>query len=191
MSPDLTSPVAKLKWLDLRQDNAVDEILVLGGEEKSTLVPALTGNMPHGSGTRVSSSYEHWPFVQVSLLQQQRPHTASTRLIRDPATCQQCVTLCVPRPRTALMLVAHHQRSYARTRAVCEHLLARNCAQDPDVRLAQLHLAGELRVPFTTGLLVGIGETDEEIEVAICQELMIAFWGENASPVLVRQLWTR
>jgi FO synthase len=34
--------------------------------------------------------------------------------------------------------------------------------KDPAVRLALLELAGELNVPFTTGILVGIGETREE-----------------------------
>ena len=32
----------------------------------------------------------------------------------------------------------------------------------PAVRLETLRLAGEARVPFTTGLLIGIGETREE-----------------------------
>ena len=32
----------------------------------------------------------------------------------------------------------------------------------PAVRLEMLELAGELRIPFTTGILVGIGETEEE-----------------------------
>src|SRR3954463_1230677 len=32
----------------------------------------------------------------------------------------------------------------------------------PDVRLDVLRAAGELRIPFTTGILVGIGETPEE-----------------------------
>jgi len=32
------------------------------------------------------------------------------------------------------------------------------------VRVEQLDLAGELRIPFTTGLLLGIGETDEQRE---------------------------
>jgi 7,8-didemethyl-8-hydroxy-5-deazariboflavin synthase CofG subunit len=32
----------------------------------------------------------------------------------------------------------------------------------PDVRLAALDTAGELRIPFTTGILIGIGETPEE-----------------------------
>jgi FO synthase len=32
----------------------------------------------------------------------------------------------------------------------------------PDVRLETIRLAGELRIPFTTGILIGIGETREE-----------------------------
>ena len=32
----------------------------------------------------------------------------------------------------------------------------------PAVRLETLRLAGELRIPFTTGILIGIGETREE-----------------------------
>ena len=32
----------------------------------------------------------------------------------------------------------------------------------PEVRLATLRLAGETRIPFTTGILIGIGETREE-----------------------------
>lgn len=32
-------------------------------------------------------------------------------------------------------------------------------SKNPDLRLQQLHWAGELRIPFTTGLLLGIGET--------------------------------
>src|SRR5205814_8809967 len=32
----------------------------------------------------------------------------------------------------------------------------------PDVRLECIRTAGELRIPFTTGILVGIGETPSE-----------------------------
>jgi FO synthase len=32
----------------------------------------------------------------------------------------------------------------------------------PEVRLAAIETAGELRIPFTTGILIGIGETPEE-----------------------------
>jgi FO synthase len=34
--------------------------------------------------------------------------------------------------------------------------------KDPALRLAMLHTAGELRIPFTTGILIGIGETPAE-----------------------------
>jgi FO synthase len=34
--------------------------------------------------------------------------------------------------------------------------------KDPDVRLDTLRLAGELQIPYTTGILIGIGETREE-----------------------------
>src|SRR3712207_2171474 len=32
----------------------------------------------------------------------------------------------------------------------------------PEARLATIRAAGELRIPFTSGILVGIGETEEE-----------------------------
>jgi FO synthase len=35
-------------------------------------------------------------------------------------------------------------------------------SKDPQVRLATLRAAGELRIPFTSGILVGIGETEED-----------------------------
>ncbi|MDX2229811.1 MAG: 7,8-didemethyl-8-hydroxy-5-deazariboflavin synthase subunit CofG [Leptolyngbyaceae cyanobacterium bins.349] len=35
-------------------------------------------------------------------------------------------------------------------------------SKDPQLRLQQLEWAGELQIPFTTGLLLGIGETDED-----------------------------
>ncbi len=38
----------------------------------------------------------------------------------------------------------------------------------PRVRLAALEIAGELRIPFTTGILIGIGETPEERVDALC-----------------------
>lgn len=40
--------------------------------------------------------------------------------------------------------------------------------KDPAVRLETLRLAGELAIPFTTGLLIGIGETRQERVEALC-----------------------
>ena len=34
--------------------------------------------------------------------------------------------------------------------------------QAPGARLATIEAAGELKIPFTSGILVGIGETEEE-----------------------------
>src|SRR5690606_32273638 len=35
-------------------------------------------------------------------------------------------------------------------------------SKHPAVRMATIEAAGELRIPFTTGILVGVGETREE-----------------------------
>jgi FO synthase subunit 1 len=39
----------------------------------------------------------------------------------------------------------------------------------PEIRLQQLQFAGELQIPFTTGLLLGIGETEDD-----CRETLLA-----------------
>ena len=39
--------------------------------------------------------------------------------------------------------------------------------KDPAVRLATIRAAGELRIPFTSGILVGIGETEEDRVAAL------------------------
>ncbi|WP_456474028.1 7,8-didemethyl-8-hydroxy-5-deazariboflavin synthase subunit CofG [Candidatus Pyrohabitans sp.] len=39
----------------------------------------------------------------------------------------------------------------------------------PEARLRMIELAGKLRIPFTTGLLIGIGETGEEIALSLMQ----------------------
>ena len=36
-------------------------------------------------------------------------------------------------------------------------------SKNPKVRLKTLEIAGQLKIPFTTGLLIGIGETPEEL----------------------------
>jgi len=42
----------------------------------------------------------------------------------------------------------------------------------PEARLEVLRLAGELRVPFTTGILIGIGETRAERIEGVLAELV-------------------
>ena len=40
-------------------------------------------------------------------------------------------------------------------------------SKDPKLRLQQLEWAGKLKIPFTTGLLLGIGETNADIEESL------------------------
>jgi FO synthase len=53
----------------------------------------------------------------------------------------------------------------------------------PEARLETLRLAGKLRVPFTTGILIGIGETREERIDAL---LAIRDLGEHVQEVIVQ-----
>ena len=45
---------------------------------------------------------------------------------------------------------------------------ANSKGKEPEVRLAMLEDAGRLRIPFTTGLLLGIGETRKDREESLC-----------------------
>jgi FO synthase len=53
----------------------------------------------------------------------------------------------------------------------------------PEARLETIRLAGELRIPFTTGILIGIGETREERIDAL---LAIRELGEHVQEVIVQ-----
>lgn len=58
-------------------------------------------------------------------------------------------------------------------------------SKDPKLRLQQLEWAGKLKIPFTTGLLLGIGETDADIAeslqaIAIIQKR----WGHIQEVIL-------
>jgi 7,8-didemethyl-8-hydroxy-5-deazariboflavin synthase len=55
----------------------------------------------------------------------------------------------------------------------------------PDLRLQQLAWAGELRIPFTTGLLLGIGETSENRRETLTEIARIhAQWGHIQEVIL-------
>jgi len=58
-------------------------------------------------------------------------------------------------------------------------------SKDPALRLAQLHQAGELRIPFTTGLLLGLGESwaDRRASLAAIAEVQNR-WGHLQEVIL-------
>jgi FO synthase len=58
--------------------------------------------------------------------------------------------------------------------------------KDPEVRLRVLHDAGRQSVPFTTGVLVGIGETDAELADSLLQIASIAKQYGHVQEVIVQ-----
>lgn len=80
------------------------------------------------------------------------PHTNAGLLTRDDMIRLKAVNASL-----GLMLENTSERMMARG---MPHFLAPDKA--PSLRLEMLRIAGELSIPFTTGLLIGIGETERE-----------------------------
>ena len=59
-------------------------------------------------------------------------------------------------------LARHHARERVRSAVRTRRAASWFSRQDPAARLATIRLAGEQRIPFTTGILIGIGETRRE-----------------------------
>lgn len=58
-------------------------------------------------------------------------------------------------------------------------------SKEPQLRLQQLKWAGELKIPFTTGLLLGIGETESDIEDSLeAIALLQRRWGHIQEVIL-------
>jgi len=58
-------------------------------------------------------------------------------------------------------------------------------SKQPKLRLEQLEWAGKLKIPFTTGLLLGIGETDSDIEESLKAIALIQQrWGHIQEVIL-------
>jgi FO synthase len=58
--------------------------------------------------------------------------------------------------------------------------------KQPAVRLETIRLAGELRIPFTTGILIGIGETREERIDALLAIRELGEWYGHVQEVIVQ-----
>jgi 7,8-didemethyl-8-hydroxy-5-deazariboflavin synthase CofG subunit len=81
------------------------------------------------------------------------PHTNPGNMTRD-----EMIQLKHVNPSLGMMLENVSER-------LCSHGMPHELApsKHPRIRLKTLEMAGELKIPFTTGLLVGIGETSEEL----------------------------
>jgi FO synthase len=143
----IRSPEEVEKLLDEALRRNAKELLVLTGErpEVNPVVAAKLAEWGHGDFT----SYVVWA-CERALERGMLPHTNIGVLER--------VDLARLREVTAsqgLMLESVSER-------LMETVHAGSPTKHPAKRLATIQAAGELKIPFTSGILVGIGETQQE-----------------------------
>jgi len=135
------------KRLDEAERRNAKELLVLTGErpEVNPAVAAKLAEWGHDDFT----SYVVWA-CERALERGILPHTNIGVLDREDLGRLREVTAS-----QGLMLESVSER-------LMETVHAGSPTKHPAMRLATIEAAGELRIPFTSGILVGIGETEEE-----------------------------
>jgi 7,8-didemethyl-8-hydroxy-5-deazariboflavin synthase len=135
------------------QQQGVIEILVLSGEV-------------HPRSNRRSLWFQRiYDLCEVALSLGFLPHTNA-----GPLSYEEMATLKTVNVSMGLML---EQLTPTLMQTVHRHAPSKV----PELRLQQLQWAGELRIPFTTGLLLGLGETEQD-------------WGESLAAIAqVHQRW--
>src|SRR5438270_3122138 len=148
--PHLYAPHEVERILDGAARRNVKELLVLTGEkpEVNAEVAARLADYGHGDFT----SYVAWT-CERALERGLLPHTNLGVLGRDDLARLREVTAS-----QGLMLESVNPDLVAHQGSPTKH---------PDQRLATIRAAGELRIPFTSGILVGIGETEDERVAAL------------------------
>ncbi len=143
----LHSPEEVLQRLDEATRRNVKELLVLTGEmpEVNPVVAACLREWGHSDFT----SYVVWT-CERALERGLLPHTNLGVLSREDLERLRAVTAS-----QGLMLESVSD-------GLMETVHAGSPTKHPAVRLEVLEAAGELRIPFTSGILVGIGESEEE-----------------------------
>ncbi len=135
------------KLLDDALKRNAKELLVLTGErpEVNPVVAAKLAEWGHDDFT----SYVVWS-CERALERGMLPHTNIGVLDRDDLARLREVTAS-----QGLMLESVSER-------LMDTVHAGSPTKHPAQRLATIEAAGELKIPFTSGILVGIGETEEE-----------------------------
>jgi FO synthase len=123
------------------------ELLVLTGE-RPEVNPVVAAKLA-GWGHEDFTSYVVWS-CERALERGMLPHTNIGVLERDDLARLREVTAS-----QGLMLESVSER-------LMETVHAGSPTKHPARRLATIEAAGELKIPFTSGILVGIGETEEE-----------------------------
>jgi FO synthase len=145
--PHLWAPDEVEQLIDRAARRNVKELLVLTGEmpEHNADVAARLAEYGHDDFT----SYVAWA-CERALERGLLPHTNLGVLSRDDLARLREVTAS-----QGLMLESISER-------LMDTVHAGSPTKHPAQRLATIEAAGELRIPFTSGILVGIGETEEE-----------------------------
>ncbi len=140
-------PEEVVERLDAAAKRNVKELLVLTGEQPE--VNPLVAERLRSWGHEDFTSYVIWACEQ-ALERGMLPHTNIGVADADDYRRLRAVTAS-----QGLMLESSAER-------LMETVHAGSPTKHPQVRLAAIEAAGELRIPFTSGILVGIGETEEE-----------------------------
>ena len=143
----IRSPEEVEKLLDEALKRNAKELLVLTGErpEVNPVVAAKLAEWGHDDFT----SYVVWS-CERALERGMLPHTNIGVLDHEDLARLREVTAS-----QGLMLESVSER-------LMETVHAGSSTKHPARRLATIEAAGELKIPFTSGILVGIGETEEE-----------------------------
>jgi FO synthase len=143
----LYSPEQVLQILDRAAKRNVKELLVLTGErpEVNPQVAERLADYGHSDFT----GYVVW-VCERALQRGMLPHTNLGVLGHDDLSRLREVTAS-----QGLMLESISER-------LMETVHAGSPTKHPKQRIATIAAAGELRIPFTSGILVGIGETEQE-----------------------------
>jgi FO synthase len=143
----LYAPDEVLEILDGAARRHVKELLVLTGEHPE--VNAVVAERLRGYGHEDFTSYVVWT-CERALERGLLPHTNLGVLPRADLLRLREVTAS-----QGLMLESASER-------LMETVHAGSPTKHPAQRLAVIEMAGELKIPFTSGILVGIGETPQE-----------------------------
>jgi FO synthase len=135
------------RQLDEALKRNTKELLVLTGE-RPEVNPEVAARLA-GWGHEDFTSYVVWA-CERALERGMLPHTNLGVLSREDLARLREVTAS-----QGLMLESISER-------LMETVHAGSPTKHPAVRLATIEAAGELKIPFTSGILVGIGETEEE-----------------------------
>ncbi len=143
----LYAPEEVLEILDGAARRQVKELLVLTGE-RPEVNPEVAARL-HGYGHTDFTAYVAWT-CERALERGLLPHTNLGVLAREDLARLREVTAS-----QGLMLESVSER-------LMETVHAGSPTKHPARRLETIRAAGELRIPFTSGILVGIGESEQE-----------------------------